>query len=203
MNIKSLVIKNIIHPHRLKRLASMLRYIYKFQTNGNSILIENIESMTDCRMASKGYANTIVIANGGGIRGMSVTFTGNNGTLLIGKDVCINARNSSRVAILISDNQTVEIGDGCLFSDGILMCTTDFHQVIDRETGQRTNNDASIRIGENCWIGRRVSIGKGVSIAANSVVGSNSVVTKTFEEPNVLIAGNPAQIKKRNIDWRY
>ena len=81
--------------------------------------------------------------------------------------------------------------------------TTDFHKVIDRNSGQRLNDDLDVVIGSDCWIGRNVSIGKGVHIASNSVIGNNSVVTKCFTESNVLIAGNPATIKKTNIDWRY
>ncbi len=42
---------------------------------------------------------------------------------------------------------------------------------------------------------------KKVRIADNSVVGSASVVTKKFDEENVVIAGNPAKICRRNIMW--
>ena len=43
---------------------------------------------------------------------------------------------------------------------------------------------------------------KGVNIANNSVIGASAVVTKGFEESNVIIAGNPAKVIKRGINWR-
>lgn len=42
---------------------------------------------------------------------------------------------------------------------------------------------------------------KGVSIPDNSVIGVGSVVTKSFNESNVIIAGNPAVVKKQGIHW--
>ena len=56
-------------------------------------------------------------------------------------------------------------------------------------------------IGRRVWIGRNVVICKGCSISDNSIVGVGSVVTRPFEEKNVVIAGNPAEIKKRGIHW--
>ena len=43
---------------------------------------------------------------------------------------------------------------------------------------------------------------KKVEIQDGSVVGANSVVTKKFNEPNIIIAGNPAKIIRRNILWK-
>ena len=42
---------------------------------------------------------------------------------------------------------------------------------------------------------------KNVKIADNSIVGWGSIVTKEFNEPNVIIAGIPAKIVKRGINW--
>lgn len=41
----------------------------------------------------------------------------------------------------------------------------------------------------------------GSVIPDNSVVGTNALVTKHFEEKNILIAGSPAKIVKKNIKW--
>lgn len=40
-------------------------------------------------------------------------------------------------------------------------------------------------------------------ISANSVIGGGSIVTKKFETPNVVIAGVPAKIRKKEISWKY
>lgn len=50
-------------------------------------------------------------------------------------------------------------------------------------------------------IGKDCKIGKNTKISSNSIVAWNSVVNKKFDESNVVIAGNPATIVKRNINW--
>lgn len=50
-------------------------------------------------------------------------------------------------------------------------------------------------IGKNVWIGYGAILLPGVRIGNNSIVGAGAVVTKSFPG-GVLIAGNPAQIKK-------
>ena len=42
---------------------------------------------------------------------------------------------------------------------------------------------------------------KGVNIEDNCVIGSSSLVNKSFKESNVIIAGVPAKIIKRDIEW--
>ena len=53
----------------------------------------------------------------------------------------------------------------------------------------------------NTWIGTKVLIMPGVTIASHSIVGGGAVVTKNVPE-GVLVAGNPAAIKKV-IDKKY
>lgn len=48
-------------------------------------------------------------------------------------------------------------------------------------------------IGKNCWIGMNSVILPGVKLGDNTIVGAGSVVTKSFEEGNCVICGNPAK----------
>ncbi|MEE9344538.1 MAG: hypothetical protein V3U88_02920 [Methylococcales bacterium] len=63
--------------------------------------------------------------------------------------------------------------------------------------GQRKQH--AITINEKCYIGSAVMVAQGVQIAENSFVGLGSIVIDSFDEANVLIAGNPARIVKRDI----
>lgn len=69
-----------------------------------------------------------------------------------------------------------------------------------QQFGKRINPSKDITVGERVWIGSKVSVLKGVEIGDSSIVGSGSVVTGKYES-NVVIAGNPAKIIKRQIDW--
>lgn len=51
-------------------------------------------------------------------------------------------------------------------------------------------------MGSNCLFAPNVSIGD------YCLIGLGSVISERFKEENVLIAGNPAQFVKGNINWR-
>lgn len=55
---------------------------------------------------------------------------------------------------------------------------------------------APVRIGDNCWIGANAIILPGVTIGDMVVVAAGSVVTKDIPS-NVMVAGNPAVVKKQ------
>ncbi|MBC8466741.1 MAG: hypothetical protein H8D55_02770 [Deltaproteobacteria bacterium] len=48
-------------------------------------------------------------------------------------------------------------------------------------------------VGERCFIGSSASLKEGIRLGNDVVVGMGSVVTKSFEEDNVVIMGNPAR----------
>lgn len=55
------------------------------------------------------------------------------------------------------------------------------------------------RIGKNCFIGGRSMILPGVEIGDNCIVGAGAVVTKSVPARSI-VAGNPAQIIRTNIE---
>ncbi len=57
-----------------------------------------------------------------------------------------------------------------------------------------------IIIGDKSWIGMNSVILPGIILGPNTIVGAGSVVTKSFEEGNVIIAGNPAKILRKLTD---
>lgn len=59
----------------------------------------------------------------------------------------------------------------------------------------------SVNIGNHVWLCQNTSILKYVNIPSNTVVAYGSVVTKSLTDENVIIAGNPAKIVKKNVNW--
>jgi len=54
-----------------------------------------------------------------------------------------------------------------------------------------------IVIGDHCWLAADVKIMPGVHLQNHTVVAAGSVVTKSFDEPDILIGGVPARKLKK------
>ena len=52
-------------------------------------------------------------------------------------------------------------------------------------------------VGERCFIGSSASLKEGIKLGNDIVVGMGSVVTKSFEEDDIVIMGNPARVYKK------
>ena len=62
--------------------------------------------------------------------------------------------------------------------------------------------ERNIYIGKHSYIGSAVRFAPGSSIGNNTLVGLGSVLTKEFNDENVIIAGQPATVLKKNYDWK-
>lgn len=92
------------------------------------------------------------------------------------------------------------IGDNCMFSFNIEITCTDTHSIFD-ESNNLVNIGSNISIGSHVWVCKNVTILKNTAIPDNCVVAQGSIITKKFEEQSAILAGNPANIVKKNIKW--
>ena len=86
---------------------------------------------------------------------------------------------------------------------GVLVTDTDFHPLHPIE-GEPAPPEAPVVIGDGCWIGARSTIVKGVRLPHDTVVAAGSVVARSVDEPNTVIAGNPAKTVRTGVKgWRF
>lgn len=85
----------------------------------------------------------------------------------------------------------IHIGDYTQISANVGIITAN-HNLYDT----RKHEVKSVTIGKYCWLGMNTMILPGVCLGNNTIVGAGSVVTKSFEEGNCVIAGNPAKLIK-------
>ncbi|OMQ08828.1 transferase [[Flexibacter] sp. ATCC 35103] len=128
--------------------------------------------------------------------------------------------------VIVKTNGYCEFGHmSSLASNGKLICTdkiilgdyarlgsecqlidTNFHQMIDTQTGEVYKMSSPIQIGNYNFISNRVSIMKGTVTPNFCTIASNSVCTKDYSSfgENVLIGGIPVKLIKNNIsrDWQ-
>jgi len=117
---------------------------------------------------------------------------GNEGKITIG-NCCLLCP-----AVRLLAATEIEIGDGCMLAQGVLISDSDWHGVYERDLA--IGASYPVRIGKNVWIGDSAIIGKGVNIGDNSIVAAGAVVVKDVSE-NVIVGGNPARVIKR-LDTR-
>lgn len=116
-----------------------------------------------------------------------------NGCLTIGDNFCNTA-----MMTIVCDKQ-ICIGNRVLVSWNTLIMDTDWHIMKDTETNKSYAYCKPINIGDDVWLCTRSVILKGSEIANGCIVGAGSIVTKRFNTPNTLIAGNPAEERRHHI----
>lgn len=87
-------------------------------------------------------------------------------------------------------NAKIVIGKGTKIAPncGIITTNHDFDDL------DKSSEGKEIIIGEKCWLGMGVIILPGVVLGEHTIVGAGSIVTKSFENGNCIIAGNPAKL---------
>ncbi len=124
--------------------------------------------------------------------------------LVSGAKVRIGAGSTfNGIFLLAGKNSKIIIGEDCMVSWKCSFMTHDSHTIADKNTGEILNTKVNeIYLGKHTWVGYGATFFKNVKIMENSVVGMNSfVINSKFDEPNVIIAGSPAKVIKRNITW--
>lgn len=107
------------------------------------------------------------------------------------------------IAVLAKEKKAVSVvfGNDVIVGTGTIIRCGDGHTVVDAGSRDPLNPPADIVIGSHVWIGARCMILKGAVIGRNSIVGAMSLVNKSFAEPNLLLAGVPASVIRRGVDW--
>lgn len=116
-------------------------------------------------------------------------------------NVSIGRNFNNTANLTISSRGSIDIGCNVLVSWGTWICDTDFHKIKNIETGQISNPDGKVVIGDDVWICAHSSIMKNACIPNGCIVGTNSLVRNKFSKEHSLIAGIPATVKNSNISY--
>lgn len=165
---------------------------------GNNNYIENgIEAnLSNTRINISGNNNRVIIGSGTCIDNSRIWIEGNNCRLIIGENVTVVGADFS----IAEDDQSIEIGDDCLFAYDVEFKTSDSHSIIDLDTNERINYARSIKLENHVWLGAKASVLKGVTIGKDSIVATGAIVTRDIPA-NCLAAGIPAKVIKTNVTW--
>ncbi len=190
-----------------------------YSDDSDNQIFVGAETRYDLKLLTiKGKGNRIHLGNHSDLMAFKVSIKGNSNVIVInenckligGVNISRGARQSLRVGagtsfqgvtLYLGENQSITIGDDCMFSARIEIRTTDSHSVIDADTGKRINKPGSITVGNHVWLGKDVIVSKGVTLASNIIVGAKAFVNRSFTEQFVAIAGVPARKVKDRVNW--
>jgi acetyltransferase-like isoleucine patch superfamily enzyme len=166
----------------------------------NVIGKENKLNFNECFLESsiisvEGVGNSIEIEEGVKLRKVNLIIRGNNCVVRIGKDTTFGG---ARI-VNVGANNSIVIGENCLFADKIEIWASDTHAIYD-ENDNWINEEKPIIIESNVWIGSNVTILKGVKIGEGSIIGMETLLTKNVNA-KTIVAGNPAREIKKNVYW--
>lgn len=165
--------------------------------NNNTVEIGNTTAIIDCTIRIRGTGNKLVIEEGCSIgKECSFWLEGNNNTIVIGKRTTMTLRCHFNAQ---EHDTKIIIGDDCMFSNTIIVRTSDSHPIYD-DNGKRINPAKDVVIGNHVWIAPSSVIMKGATIGDGCIIGSHTMVNKVL--PNSCLAvGMPAKIVKENVRW--
>lgn len=126
-------------------------------------------------------------------------FIGRGSSLAV-RGVCVFSDNftiSGRSSIICEDR--VEFNKNVLMSWDVLIMDTDYHSILDI-TGRKINEDRSIIIGNNVWIGCRCTILKGSIIPDGCIISAGSIIAGILPKENAVYSSEKKVIKE-NITW--
>lgn len=168
--------------------------------NGNRIKIGDKSILHDSAIMVRGNQNHIMVGKNFSSYNTTFHLEDDRNEVRIGDGTTCHGRDYKAVNFELCEGSKIIIGEDCMLSNDIQIRPSDAHSLVDLN-GKRLNPAEDIIIGDHCWICLGVTILKGTQIREHTVVGAGAVWTKKYTESYCVLAGNPAKVVKRSIDW--
>lgn len=166
--------------------------------DNNLVQIDGYNHIYKFQLIVNGHNNQIIIDRD--LKGiLKLVVTGNNCRIHIGKDCLFRGCEMA----VFEDNSVLEFGDESMSARDSRLYVSDFHTIYDINTKRPLNQGTHLHIGKHVWIGEGAMVLKNHTIADNTIIAAHSVVAKDLTESYAVYAGNPASLKKSNVNWDY
>ncbi len=178
--------------------ASLFNVSIEVNGNNNNIKIKGGTKLNDCKIHINGDNHTLFIGYYCTFNSTLFGFEDNGCSIIINDGTTLFGNG---VFAAVEPNSRIEVGEDCMFSIYNDVRTSDSHSILDIHTNKRINHAKNVQIGNHVWVGAYAKILKGVIVADNCTIAMSSIVTKSFDENNCIIGGNPAKVISKGKNW--
>lgn len=103
--------------------------------------------------------------------------------------------------IVSGDEQSIIVGEDCMFSVNTWVRNSDQHALIDPASGRQLNAPlGSVLIGPRVWLGQDSLVLGAQTLGKGCVVGAKTLVNRSVA-PGSLVAGVPARQIRESVSW--
>lgn len=192
---------NNIHPVKGKNnrvtVCGDILGLKKSIIGNNNVVDIKSSIIRDSSIRIRGNDNELLVEDGCNIgKGCSFWLEGNNNTIIIGRNTTMTLKCHFNAQ---EHNTTIIVGEDCMFSNTIIVRTSDSHPIFNSE-GVRINPAKDVIIGKHVWIAPSSVIMKGAILGDGCIVGSHSMVNKSIPK-SCLAVGMPAKVVKEAVSW--
>ena len=170
---------------------------------GNKIMLTSTtsEQIKIIRSVKKGKVSCmragVRLGNVKAITGeVRISISGKSPYVRMGKDITVKG-----LDIGCGTKGKVILGNDIMMARSIQIWQSDGHLIFSQEDGKRINFSRDVYIGNHVWVGREVMLLGGARIPDGCVVGARSITSHQFEEKKCIIAGSPAKVLRKNVEW--
>lgn len=171
-----------------------------FGCNNFIYIGKNQKIIENCKIEIWGNNNQVLIKkNSHCIKNTYIAMPNNykNRKIIIGQNSMFMGTN----IFCEEDNGFINIGKNLTCSTNTTIHNSDGHVIYDDNNKILNRGSKGVIIGSNVWLGRSSSILKNTNVPNGSIVAYGAIVTKQFNENNIILAGIPAKIIRRNIHY--
>jgi acetyltransferase-like isoleucine patch superfamily enzyme len=171
--------------------------------DNNQIVIGDSQEASSLTLFIHGHGNRVLIDRPTHLKGLQIScgnhIAAHDTALHIGEGLSVEG---GGIFLLYNSGNVLRIGRQCMFSHSLVIrCGDSPHLLFEKDTGRFLDVSEGVFIGDHVWIGERVYVTKRASVPDESVVAACSLVTKRFETPHSVLAGNPARVVRSGVQW--
>lgn len=123
----------------------------------------------------------------------------NHTNITIGDNNTFNGKVS--IVSPMKSGNSIAIGNDNLFANNVIIKGNSDHKIYDIKNNKQLNEERGIIIESHIWFCDDVLILNKTEIPSNNIIAARTILNKKYTEQNSLYAGQPATIKKNNINW--